>query len=42
MGLALVVIFMFTGYSLFGLFANLALLINIALIFGVLSLMARP
>ena len=39
MGLALVVIFMFTAYSLFGLFANLALLINIALIFGVLSLM---
>jgi hypothetical protein len=37
-GLALVVIFMFAAYSLFGLFANLALLINIALIFGVLSL----
>jgi protein-export membrane protein SecD len=39
MGLALVVIFMFLGYGLFGLFANLALLINIALIFAVLSLM---
>jgi protein-export membrane protein SecD len=39
MGLALVMIFMLVGYGLFGLFANLALLINIALIFGVLSLM---
>jgi protein-export membrane protein SecD len=39
MGLALVVVFMFAAYGLFGLFANLALLINIALIFGVLSLM---
>src|SRR5262249_38645062 len=39
MGLALVMIFMLTGYGLFGLFANLALIINIALIFAVLSLM---
>jgi protein-export membrane protein SecD len=39
MGLALVVVFMFAAYGLFGLFANLALLINIVLIFGVLSLM---
>ncbi len=38
MGLALVVIFMFAAYGLFGLFANLALLINIVLIFGFLSL----
>jgi len=39
MGLALVVIFMFAAYGFFGIFANLALLINIALIFGVLSLL---
>jgi protein-export membrane protein SecD len=39
MGLALVVIFMFAAYGLFGLFANIALLINVVLIFGVLSLM---
>ena len=39
MGLALVMIFMLAGYGLFGLFANLALIINIALIFAVLSLM---
>ena len=39
MGLALVIIFMLAGYGLFGLFANLALIINIALIFAVLSLM---
>jgi protein-export membrane protein SecD len=38
LGLLLVVLFMFAAYGLFGLFANLALLINIALIFGVLSL----
>jgi protein-export membrane protein SecD len=37
-GLLLVVVFMFLGYGLFGLFANLALLINVALIFAVLSL----
>jgi protein-export membrane protein SecD len=39
MGLALVMVFMLAGYGLFGLFANLALIINIALIFAVLSLM---
>jgi protein-export membrane protein SecD len=39
MGLALVMIFMLAGYGLFGLFANIALIINIALIFAVLSLM---
>jgi protein-export membrane protein SecD len=39
MGLALVAIFMFTAYGLFGLFANIALIVNIALIFAVLSLM---
>jgi len=39
MGLALVMIFMFAGYGLFGLFANIALIVNIALIFAVLSLM---
>jgi protein-export membrane protein SecD len=38
MGLALVMIFMLVGYGLFGLFADLALLINIVLIFAVLSL----
>jgi protein-export membrane protein SecD len=38
-GMALVVIFMFVAYGLFGLFANIALLINVALIFAVLSLM---
>lgn len=39
MGLALVVVFMFAAYGLFGLFANIALLVDIALIFGVLSLL---
>jgi protein-export membrane protein SecD len=38
LGLLLVVIFMFAAYGLFGVFANIALLINIALIFAVLSL----
>jgi protein-export membrane protein SecD len=38
-GLALVVIFMFAAYGLFGLFANIALIVNVALIFAVLSLM---
>jgi protein-export membrane protein SecD len=37
-GLLLVVLFMFAAYGLFGLFANIALLINLALIFGILSL----
>ncbi len=38
-GLLLVVAFMLVAYGLFGLFANLALLVNVALIFAVLSLM---
>ena len=38
-GLAAVVLFIFAVYGLFGLFANLALAINIALLFGVLSLL---
>ncbi|WP_425038855.1 protein translocase subunit SecD [Primorskyibacter sp. S187A] len=33
-----VLVFMFLSYGLFGLFANVALIINIALIFGLLSL----
>ncbi len=36
-GAALVVIFMFATYGLFGLFANVAVAINVAMIFGVLS-----
>jgi protein-export membrane protein SecD len=39
MGLALVMIFMLAGYGLFGMFANIALIFNVALIFAVLSLM---
>lgn len=38
-GMALVVLFMFAAYGLFGLFANIALFVNIAIIFAVLSLM---
>jgi len=38
LGLLLVVLFMFAAYGLFGVFANIALLVNIALIFAVLSL----
>jgi len=38
-GLLLVVVFMFAAYGLFGLFANVALFVNIAIIFAVLSLM---
>ena len=38
-GLLLVLAFMLAAYGLFGLFANLALLVNVALIFAVLSLM---
>ena len=38
-GLILVMAFMLAAYGLFGLFANLALLVNVALIFAVLSLM---
>ena len=38
-GAAMVVIFMFLTYGLFGLFANIAVTINVAMIFGVLSLL---
>jgi preprotein translocase subunit SecD len=38
-GAAMVVIFMFLTYGLFGLFANIAVAINVAMIFGVLSLL---
>ncbi len=38
-GSALVVAFMFATYGLFGLFANVAVAINVAMIFGVLSLL---
>ena len=39
LGLVLVLVFMAVSYGLFGLFANVALLFNIALIFGALSLL---
>ncbi|HEX3503608.1 MAG TPA: protein translocase subunit SecD [Xanthobacteraceae bacterium] len=38
-GAALVIIFMLVTYGLFGLFANVAVAINVAMIFGVLSLL---
>ena len=38
-GAIAVVIFMFISYGLFGLFANLALIVNVALVFGVLSML---
>jgi preprotein translocase subunit SecD len=38
-GAALVIFFMFVTYGLFGLFANIAVTINVAMIFGVLSLL---
>ena len=38
-GSAMVVIFMFATYGLFGLFANLAVAINVTMIFGVLSML---
>lgn len=38
-GLALVTVFFVFAYGLFGLFANLSLIFNIALIFGVLSIL---
>ncbi len=38
-GAALVIVFMFVTYGLFGLFANIAVAINVAMIFGVLSLL---
>ena len=34
-----VIIFMFATYGLFGLFANIAVAINVAMIFGILSLL---
>src|SRR5580692_5408258 len=39
-GAALVIIFMFITYGLFGLFANIAVAINVAMIFGILSLLS--
>jgi preprotein translocase subunit SecD len=39
LGMALVVIFMFATYGLFGLFANLAVAANVAMIIGILSLL---
>src|SRR2546421_4670257 len=39
-GSLLVVIFMFATYGLFGLFANIAVAVNVAMIFGVLSLLS--
>jgi len=39
LGLLMVAIFMFAGYGLFGLFANIAVLVNVVLIFAVLSLL---
>jgi preprotein translocase subunit SecD len=38
-GSVLVVLFMFATYGIFGLFANIAVAINVAMIFGVLSLL---
>jgi preprotein translocase subunit SecD len=38
-GAAMVIIFMLVTYGLFGLFANIAVAINVAMIFGVLSLL---
>jgi len=38
-GCALVVVYMFATYGLFGLFANIAVAINVAMIFGILSLL---
>src|ERR1700722_14322376 len=39
-GAALVIIFMFVTYGLFGLFANIAVAVNVAMIFGVLALLS--
>lgn len=39
MGMALVLAFMIAVYGLFGIFANIALLVNVALIFAVLSVL---
>ena len=40
LGAALVILFMLVTYGLFGLFANLAVAINVAMIFGVLSMLS--
>jgi len=39
-GAALVIIFMLATYGLFGLFANIAVAVNVAMIFGILSLLS--
>ncbi len=39
-GAALVIIFMLVTYGLFGLFANIAVAVNVAMIFGLLSLLS--
>jgi preprotein translocase subunit SecD len=39
-GAALVVVFMLVTYGLFGLFANIAVAVNVAMIFGILSLLS--
>ena len=38
-GAAMVIVFMLATYGLFGLFANIAVAINVAMIFGVLSML---
>jgi preprotein translocase subunit SecD len=38
-GAVMVIVFMFATYGLFGLFANIAVAINVAMIFGVLSML---
>jgi preprotein translocase subunit SecD len=38
LGLALVMVFMFAGYGLFGLYANVSLLVNLVMLMGALSL----
>ena len=38
-GTALVVVFMFATYGLFGLFANIAVFVNVGMVFGILSLL---
>jgi preprotein translocase subunit SecD len=38
-GAALVIVFMLATYGLFGLFANIAVAVNVAMIFGILSLL---
>jgi preprotein translocase subunit SecD len=40
LGAALVILFMLVTYGLFGLFANLAVAVNVAMIFGVLSMLS--